>query len=177
MVQKKYPYLLLGLTVLLVVYLAISGFMSKSNLKLFQVNNKKTETKQQEVATNEQKKYVVKAGDDLWDIAEATYGSGYNAYDIAKANNLSDPNLIEVDQTLVLPSLNPKEPTKGEVAMEKTGQVTITGAQYTIVQGDYLWKIALDAYGDGYAWSKIAQANNLADPNIIHAGNTLIIPR
>ncbi len=176
-VRQKYPYLLLGLTVLLVLYLVLSSFLSKNKLKFFQATNKKTETNQKETATNEQKKYVVKEGDDLWHIAEATYGSGYNAYDIAGANKLVNPSLIEVGQELVLPSLTPKQPTAGEVVTEKTEQVTITGAQYTIAQGDYLWKIALEAYGDGYAWPKIAEANNLADPNLIHSGNTLVIPR
>ncbi len=176
-VKQKYPYLLLGLTVLLVSYLLFSGFFVKNKLSLVQLTNNQEAAQKQESTSNDQKKYVVKENDDLWHIAEAEYGSGYNAYDIARANKLANASLIEIGQELVLPSLTPKEPTAGEVAMEKTEQVTITGAQYTIQSGDYLWKIALEAYGDGYAWPKIAQANNLADPNIIHPGNTLIIPR
>ncbi len=177
-IQKKYPHLLLGLTVLLVVYLLFSGFLSKSKLSLLPSKTNNEAVKQEEKGkTNEQKKYIVKADDDLWHIAETTYGSGYNAYDIARANNLSNPSLIDVGQQLILPSLTPELPTKGEVAVEKTEQVTITGAQYTVQPGDYLWEIALNAYGDGYAWTRIAQTNNLPDPNIIHAGNTLVIPR
>jgi nucleoid-associated protein YgaU len=178
MLQKKYPYLLLGLTVLLVVYLLFSGFLSKSNLSLLplKANNEKVEQEGKNKAT-EEKKYVVKAGDDLWHIAESFYGSGYSAYDIARANNLSNPSLIEVGQKLLLPSLTPQQPTIGEVAVGKTEQVTISGAQYTVQPGDYLWEIALKAYGDGYAWTRIAQANKLADPNLIFSGNVLIIPR
>ena len=173
-VKEKYAYLLVGLTVLLVVYLVLTGFLAKT--KFFQAK-KEVITNKQEVKTSESKKYLVKDGDDLWSIAEANYGSGYNFTDLAQANNINDPDVITSGQTLVIPSLTPKEATKGEIAPAQTEQVTITGAQYTVKAGDYLWQIALDSYGDGYAWTKIAQANNLADPNIIHEGNVLIIPR
>lgn len=135
------------------------------------------QTNQQEVVKKEQKTYVVKEGDDLWHIAEAAYGSGFNAYDIASVNKLANASLIEPGWKLVLPSLTPKEPTVGEIAPAQTGKVTITGARYIIQSGDYLWKIATDAYGDGYGWVRIAQANNLEDPNVIHVGNELVIPR
>lgn len=129
------------------------------------------------MSQSEQKLYVVEEGDDLWHIAEATYGSGYNAYDIAVTNKLANANLIEPGQKLIMPSLAPKEPTTGEIAPAQTGKVTITGAQYTVQSGDYLWQIAEKAYGDGYAWPRIAKANNLLDPNVIHEGNVLVIPR
>lgn len=180
MLQKKYPHLLLGLTVLLIAYLLLSGFLSKGKLSLlFTQTNKENMRQEGKTKAAEEKRYIVKAGDDLWHIAEATYGSGYNAYDIATANNLSNPSLIEIGQQLVLPSLTPtpQQSTKGEIAVEKTEQVTIAGAQYTVQPGDYLWEIALNAYGDGYAWTQIAQANKLADPNLIYSGNVLIIPR
>jgi len=147
---------------------------------LFQSKNDQAPTNQQEETPKQEQKtnvYVVKQGDDLWHIAETAYGSGYNAYDIAAANKLANASLIEPNQELILPSLTPKEPTKGEVAAAKTEQVTITAQQYTIQQGDYLWQIAVEAYGDGYAWVRIAEANHLTDPNVIHAGNTLVIPR
>lgn len=172
-VQKKYPYLLIGITVLVIAYLIFSGFLSRN--KLFQWKGNVVPTKEVEKA--KQETYVVKHGDDLWKIAEATYGSGYNAYDIAKANKIKNPNIINAGQELVLPSVAPRQLTKGEVAPVKTQQVTITGKEYTVQHGDYLWKIALEAYGDGYAWVRIANANHLTNPNLIHAGNVFIVPR
>lgn len=47
--------------------------------------------------------YVVKPGDDLWHIAERAYGDGYKWTEIARANNLTDPNLIFSDNVLKLP--------------------------------------------------------------------------
>ncbi|HUV71729.1 MAG TPA: LysM peptidoglycan-binding domain-containing protein [Clostridia bacterium] len=46
-----------------------------------------------------------------------------------------------------------------------------------MVKGDTLWDISVRAYQDGYRWVEIAEANNLSNPNIIHPGNALTIPR
>lgn len=58
---------------------------------------------------------------------------------------------------------------------EEISDTTVTS--YTVQHGDSLWKIAENVYGDGYQWTKIAQANNLKNPNIIHTGNVFSIPR
>lgn len=47
--------------------------------------------------------YVIQEGDDLWDIAVRAYGDGYKWVEIAAANNLDNPDLIHVDNTLKLP--------------------------------------------------------------------------
>lgn len=173
--------------------------------------------------------YQVQKGDDLWKISERFYGSGYNWVDIAKENNISNPNTIEEGQTLNIPKLNevaetatpeaekiaeatetPKptdevkteeptvaptatiaptatvtpEPTKvvvkEETKVEETktsSEDAISGDTYTVVHGDSLWKIAQRAYGDGNQWMKIAKANKLIHPSVIHAGNSFVIPR
>ena len=132
-----------------------------------------------------EKTYTVAAGDDLWKIAEKFYNSGYNWVDIAKANNLVNPGDIHVGNKLIIPAVTAKIAT-----VEKTVQtpddylstsvsnhVKITGDTYTIAHGDDLWDIAVRAYGDGYQWVKIAKANNFSNPNLIHAGNVIKIPR
>lgn len=48
---------------------------------------------------------------------------------------------------------------------------------YTVAKGDSLWKIAQTQYGNGYKWVEIARANKLKNPNVIHAGNVLTLPR
>jgi len=49
------------------------------------------------------KSYKVVAGDTLWDIAVRTYGNGYRWVDIARANNLSNPDLIYPGNNFQLP--------------------------------------------------------------------------
>lgn len=53
-----------------------------------------------------------------------------------------------------------------------------TAADYTVAQGDSLWKIAQKQLGSGYRWSDIYQANQAAikDPGLIYVGQTLTIP-
>lgn len=114
--------------------------------------------------------YTVKEGDSLWQIAQTLYGSGYNWVDLAQENGLTNPNSIVVDQELRIPKVEPK-------AVKTAVQETISGDSYTVVKGDNLWKISLRAYGDGFQWTKIAETNSLVNPNLIHPGNVLKLPR
>ncbi|MBI4058671.1 LysM peptidoglycan-binding domain-containing protein [Candidatus Microgenomates bacterium] len=50
-------------------------------------------------------------------------------------------------------------------------------AEYSVTQGDSLWKIAQKYYGSGYNWVDIATANKLTNPNVISAGQKLTIPK
>lgn len=47
---------------------------------------------------------------------------------------------------------------------------------YTVKKGDTLWAIAKQFYGDGKQYPKIAQASGIANPDLIHPGQQLIIP-
>jgi len=120
------------------------------------------------------REYQVKAGDDLWKIAEENYGSGYNWVDIASHNKLENPNYLEEGQKLELPKA--KVIVAGDLNGEGAQDVAkIEAKEYTVIEGDYLWDIAVRACGDGYTWSQIAQANNLENPDLIHKGNKLKI--
>ena len=110
-------------------------------------------------------------------IAQKNYGSGYNAVDIAKVNKLKNPNIIEIGMKLILPEVKANTPTTGIIAEAQTGKVTISEKEYKIKVGDTLWNIAVRAYGDGYQWMKIAQANKLTNPDVIHKDNILSLPR
>jgi hypothetical protein len=49
--------------------------------------------------------YEVELGDSLWKIAEKKYNNGYAWTEIAKANNIKNPSVIEVGQKIVLPEV------------------------------------------------------------------------
>ena len=122
--------------------------------------------------------YIVEKGDNLWRIAEEFYKSGYNFVDIVAANQIADANQIEVGTELTIPQVEVKKLT---VSTEiNKAVITIEGDSYTTVINDSLWNIAVRAYGDGYAWTKIYEANKTdigINPNLIAKGMTLAIPR
>lgn len=63
---------------------------------------------------------------------------------------------------------------------EEKGKAAVPPS-YTVVKGDYLWKIAAkdDIYGDAYAWTRIYTSNRdlIKDPNLIFPNQVFQIPR
>lgn len=121
------------------------------------------------------KKYIVKQGDNLWKIAQENYTSGYNWVDIARENKFVNPGLLYVGQELTLPEAEVITISKEEISDEAA--VSINSETYVVQKGDSLWEIAVKAYADGYKWPEIAKANNIENPNLIFAGNTMQLPR
>lgn len=166
----------LGLLVVIVAGMLLFNFIKTQQGKSTQVvQEQKPEVPGQPVVSTPTSHKVV-PGENLWVIAEKYYQSGYNWVNIAEANKISNPNLIEVSQTLEIPKVETITVDQGSSTTSKP-EVRIEGEDYTIAKGDDLWHIAVRTYGDGYAWVKIAQANNLSNPNLIHSGNVLNIPR
>ncbi|MCL2800633.1 MAG: LysM peptidoglycan-binding domain-containing protein [Treponema sp.] len=53
----------------------------------------------------------------------------------------------------------------------------ITGGHpYTVQRGDTLGRISRQFYGDPMEWSRIAQANNITNPDLIYPGQVFLIP-
>lgn len=134
-------------------------------------------------------KYTVKSGDTLFNIAKAYYGDGYQFDKIAADNKLANADVLEVGQVLNIPKLEVTQTgvqtATGDIQGTGTGGADnqtiwgekITGDKYTVVEGDWLSKIAGRAYGDIMAYDKIAKANNISNPDLIEPGTVLVIPR
>ena len=101
--------------------------------------------------------YTVKAGDTLYSIAKK-YNVTVAA--LAKANNITNYNLIRVGQVLTIPG--------------KTTTPPATSVNYTVKAGDTLYSIAR-TYKTTV--SKIAAANNITNINSLRVGQVLVIPR
>jgi LysM repeat protein len=110
--------------------------------------------------------HVVQPGENLYRIS-LRYSVSIAA--IAQRNGITNVNLIFVGQSLVIPGTtgtpgNPPPPTT-----PPPGNV----GTYTVVRGDTLARIAARF---GTTWQAIASLNNIANPNLIYAGQVLKIP-
>ncbi len=165
----------LGLLVVLVAGLLLFNFIKKGKISPQTQNETATQTQEGQPAFALPTTHKVGTGENLWTIAEKYYHSGYNWVTIAKENKLVNADVVEVGQILSIPKaevITPVGTSSTSMGMEK-----IEANTYKVVKGDDLWHIAVRAYGDGYAWTKIAQANKLINPNVIHSGNVLTLPR
>lgn len=196
---QSYRSLFFGVATVIILFLVGFGLT-----RLFlgsptpEISEEAVSTKNIEDALNNKENYRVQNGDTLWSIAEEKYGSGFEWYKIAEANNIVDTTILEDGTILIIPGLE-------EVAVDDTAMVNeemvetstptptqtqavnenmasrvaekITGDSYIIQPGDDLWDIAVRAYGDGYKWGDIARANNLDNPDLIHSDNKLVLPR
>lgn len=188
--------LVLGALILLVVGILIFNYFNKNKATLGPAQQTQ-EVEPDVTPENLPGKYKVKAGDTLYLIAEKYYQDGFKYDQIVKANQLTDENNIEVGQVLEIPKLaetpqvsplptetiSPtptpaKEPEKGDLDLSLTPWgPKITGNNYSVVQDDWLSKIAGRAYGDIFAYWKLAEANKIPNPDLIFPGQVLKIPR
>jgi nucleoid-associated protein YgaU len=161
----------LGVIVVLIVgAIVFNFFRQRQPAPITQISEIPAESEITETPTPAQTVYTVQANDSLWKISQKYYQDGFQWVKIARENNLARPGFLTVGQKLTIPTPATQETT---VSPAKT----IEGNTYTVVNGDNLWQIALRAYGDGYQWVKIAKANNLHNPNLIHPGNEFQLPR
>lgn len=102
-------------------------------------------------ASVEPLRYTVARGDTLYFIAQA-FNTTVTA--IAQANNIANPNQIQVGTVLTIPGWSP--------------------IRYTVRPGDTLYLLA-NRYNIPVTF--IARVNQIADPSQINVGQTLIIPQ
>lgn len=192
---------ILGVLVIIVVGVLLYNYfrgraspsLSDSDLNL----NKDLQTQPQKETVSEGKtpeglptKHVVSKGESLWTIAQQYYGSGYNWVDIASANSLKHPNQLVEGTQLTIPNVPAKKLTNSLMKESSNAMapsitstnttMSISESSYTVQEKDSLWSVAVRAYGDGYQWPKLYQANRESigrNPNRLEQGITLQIPR
>lgn len=196
--------LVLGTLIILVVGILIFNYFNKSKPDLGPAQQTQEQKEIEDVQPEKLPgKYTVKEGDTLFSIAEKYYQDGYKYEEIAKANNILNPDMVEVGQVLEIPKLSASQPqataapmqspiptpaaeSLQQPATDEKGATTVLTSQfgppitsntYTIQAGDWLSKIADRAYGDIMAFDKIAKANNISNPDLIEVGTVLTIPR
>jgi LysM repeat protein len=171
LLSKKMAYFFLGLVTtfafIFVLIQVLFPILKTRQSEVILKKNQKTSKNSDAIV------YRVKRGDTLWSIAEKFYGSGFDMDKIVKANKLDSNASVEVGQQLIIPKITPSTGQKGQTSSLQTNN----HSYYIVKEGDFLWKIAEEVYGDGSYWTKIIQANQIADPSILIPGTKLIIPR
>lgn len=107
--------------------------------------------------------HTVQSGETLFRIA-VKYGVGMDA--IAQANGIVDKTRIFAGQQLVIPDFNAEAP------VVENPMVASAPAYHTIQPGETLASIA-KLYG--LTPQQLAQANNIANPNLIYRGKQLLV--
>lgn len=105
--------------------------------------------------------YLVRAGDELWTVAERELGSGDRWREVAALNpELTEALTLEPGSVLILP------------ADEGPGDSVV------VVDGDSLWLIAERVLGDPVRWPEIHRLNRdlVQDPDVIEVGWRLAVP-
>jgi len=108
--------------------------------------------------------YVVKYGDTVYMIAKAY---GVTVQQIVNANNLSNPDLIYVNQVLIIPVGTTTS------APNPTPTTTTSATTYVVKAGDTLYAIAR---AHGITIQQIVDANGISNPNLIYVNQVLKIP-
>ena len=108
--------------------------------------------------------HVVQPGENLFQIS-LRYAITVQA--ISQANNITNPSLIYVGQTLQIPAGSGTTTAPATT----TGQTCAT--IYVVKPGDNLFRIALSY---DYSQYYLAQYNGLANPSMVYVGQQLCIP-
>ena len=168
--QENWSGLLIGAVIVIILALLVVNFFNRNNQQIGDGQQTDlTQQEQEKVTKSEQ--YKVAAGDSLSKLAEKYYGNMDYWPVLARANKIANPNVIYVGVDLQVPSKEEADQIKNQMS----------ATTYNVKEGDTLFKIAEEMYGDGSKWTTIAKDNNLGRlPNgnpLVFAGSTIKIPR
>ncbi|MCL4365948.1 LysM peptidoglycan-binding domain-containing protein [Patescibacteria group bacterium] len=189
--------LVLGALIILVIGILVFNYFNRNKASLGPAQQSQTSEQENVSPDKLPGNYTVKEGDTLFSIAEKYYQDGYKYTEIAKANNLTNADQIEAEQVIKIPKLETQQAQASPEASAPEASVSaetqeslgtgggnttiwgprIEGDKYTVVEEDWLSKIAGRAYGDISAFERIAKANNISNPDLIEPGTVLVIPR
>jgi LysM repeat protein len=103
--------------------------------------------------------YTVKPGDTLSEIAQA---NGADWHELAKINNLQDPDLILIGQTLTLDGVN-KATAPRKVTTKKVRKTTERKARTSRSDDRPSTSVSMSA-----AWRKVAQCESSGNPRAVN---------
>ncbi len=143
---------------------------------------KSTEMQSYEDCMNELYAIVgaTKADVDNFRKAVAELGGKVNRKEGPKADRQKDLNALKMNKISALPEFFDKVHNNMQSSMDGWVEEP-TDQEYTVVKGDYLWKIAKknEFYGNGFAWPNIYKANKdkIKNPDLIYPKQVFTVPQ
>ena len=130
------------------------------------------------------RRYSVRPGDTLSEIAQHELGSARRWKEIVSANPGLDPARLQVGREILLPvALLPVARSAAELASSAPADPASArtapaspAPRWTVGKGESLWKIAQRALGDGERWREIVALNPGLDPGHLGVGTQLRLP-
>ena len=124
--------------------------------------------------------YIVKSGETLGVISTRYYGSANHVDQIAKINNLGNPNQVKVGTRLILPkSFNQMSlASNGDRSTATPSKVQRKRQTVKVREGETLSDIAKRELGDGSKWHSLWKANKqvVPNPDRLSPGTVLQLP-
>ena len=120
--------------------------------------------------------YVVGKGDSLWTIAKKNH---VKVSDLTKVNNLHSGSSLHIGQRIIIPGAAggqgaaAREPEPAPTFSAAAASGATAPARYVVKRGESLGAIARKFH---VRVRDLAVANNISDPQDIHAGQELTIP-
>lgn len=110
---------------------------------------------------------TVKSGDTMYSLAR---NAGMSVSDLAKLNNVSNPSLIFVGQTLQTTNTSIANTGSSSTTSQSSSTTTTNMSTYTVKSGDTLNAISAKT---GVGVAAIASANGIKNVNLISVGQVL----
>ncbi|MCH2141795.1 MAG: LysM peptidoglycan-binding domain-containing protein [Phycisphaerales bacterium] len=122
------------------------------------------------------RRYTIKPGDTLSEIAWSELGSAQLWTMIVEANPGLDPNRLRVGGTVRIPALRA---TPASTTAAKSANSLTSGRTHTVAAGDSLSSVAIAYYENADRWHDVYMANATllqGDPDRLQLGMVLVIP-
>lgn len=123
--------------------------------------------------------HVLGPQDDLWSLAERTYGDGTQWRRIVAANPGLDPDHLDPGRTIVLPGAPRGLPSTGSDGTDQHPESQNRPRTVTVRPGDTLSGLAERYLGEADQWPRIWELNRdlIDDPDLIDVGWRLVLPQ